>query len=428
MHRSVHRRLAPAAVLTAGALLLSGCGAGSADGDDGDVTLRFYWWGHDGRHENTQEIIDIYEEENPGVTIEPEYSDWSGYWDRLATQTAAGEAPDVIQMDALYLREYAENGTLLDLSAMDFSGLAAGVRDAGATDDGVWAMPHGMTVMTLAANDSMIADSGVELPDDTSWTWEGFSGYAAELAEATGEYGVSPLLESAGLQTWLRQHGKQVTTDAGELGFEPADAAEYFQFQRDLLAEGGYPPPSASAEEQPPGSAEQSMNGRGEAVMGTWWDTMIGGLSEYADSSFTPLRMPSTDGDGDHQMFFKPSMFYSGSSSTEHPEEVRDFIAFLATSEESAEINLTDRGMPAAEGALETIRDELTEQEKVLADYAAELDAEVGDPTPIPPEGASGFPDHIYRYSQEVLFERQTPQEAAEAMHAEMQTDLDQAG
>ena len=69
----------------------------------------------DTRHKTTQKVIDAYQKDHPNVTINGEFGEWSGYWDKLATTVAANDAPDIIQMDEKYLREYADRGALLDL-------------------------------------------------------------------------------------------------------------------------------------------------------------------------------------------------------------------------------------------------------------------------------------------------------------------------
>ena len=89
-------------------LSLTACGGGSpSQSADGTVELRFSWWGSDKRAQVTQEAIDAFEAENPNIKIKPEYGDWSGYWDKLATQVAANDAPDIIQMDEKFITEYS---------------------------------------------------------------------------------------------------------------------------------------------------------------------------------------------------------------------------------------------------------------------------------------------------------------------------------
>ncbi len=113
------------ASLAAGGLLLSGCGGSSPQTDgapelsDEPVTLRFTWWGNDARTAATEEVIAAFEKEYPNITIEPQFTDWAGYWDKLATETAANDSPDIIQMDEKYIATYGERGALLDLASLD---------------------------------------------------------------------------------------------------------------------------------------------------------------------------------------------------------------------------------------------------------------------------------------------------------------------
>ena len=81
-----------------------------------EITLRVSWWGSQSRHDLTQQALELYMKNNPHVKIEAEFTDWSGYWDKLATQAAGGELPDIIQMDYSYLSQYASSKQLADLN------------------------------------------------------------------------------------------------------------------------------------------------------------------------------------------------------------------------------------------------------------------------------------------------------------------------
>ncbi|MOA32918.1 putative ABC transporter substrate-binding protein YesO [compost metagenome] len=80
------------------------------------VKLRIYWWGSQNRHDATQKAMELYTQLNPHVTFEPEYSGWDGYFNKMATMTAAKNMPDIVQMDSFYLEDYAKRGTLAELS------------------------------------------------------------------------------------------------------------------------------------------------------------------------------------------------------------------------------------------------------------------------------------------------------------------------
>ena len=72
-----------------GACSAPGAGSSSPDGAE----MRMGWWGNQTRTELTNQVIQAYQGANPGVTVAGEPAEWAGYWDRLATQTAADNAP-----------------------------------------------------------------------------------------------------------------------------------------------------------------------------------------------------------------------------------------------------------------------------------------------------------------------------------------------
>ena len=89
------------------------------------------FWGNPTRNKNTQAEIDAYMKANPNVKIEAQPGIFSSYWEKLATQTAGGTAPDIIQMDMAYISEYGHRGALLDLAKVDTSKFVPGTVDSG---------------------------------------------------------------------------------------------------------------------------------------------------------------------------------------------------------------------------------------------------------------------------------------------------------
>src|SRR5690349_20865388 len=135
--RTTRKLAALAAVIMVG---LTACGTADSSGggqqelSKDKVTLRIDWWGADARLQNTQKAIAAFQAKYPNITVKPEYSDWNGYWDKLATATAGGNVPDVIQMDQSYLASYADRGVLADLSKqpeLDTTALPPTVLDSG---------------------------------------------------------------------------------------------------------------------------------------------------------------------------------------------------------------------------------------------------------------------------------------------------------
>ncbi len=414
-----------AALGTVAAVGLTACGAG-ASGEDEDVTLRFSWWGADTRHQLTQDVIDAFEEEHPDITVEGEFGSWDGYWDQLATQTAADDAPDIMQMDEQYIREYADRGALLALDDVDVSQVDESVVENGRIDGEMYGTTIGINSFVMVANPELFEEAGVEMPDDTTWTWDEYADLAVELSEdLDGAWGAGAPREPSGFTLWLRQHGAHLSGEDGGLGFEPADAEGYFQFYLDLLEEGGTPPAEAISEDQNIGK-EQSLTGSGELALGTWWSNEAVALADAAGVEMELLRFPSPTGEAeDAAPWYKSSQFLSASAGTDHPEEAQEFIDFFANSTEAGQILKAERGLPPNSEVRSMVSEGMEGMQRSTADYIDAIEPEVGEPEPVTAAGGSEFGSILYRYQDEVFFGRRSPAEAAAAMHAEMEAELE---
>ncbi|GAB3665622.1 extracellular solute-binding protein [Zhihengliuella somnathii] len=421
------KRLAQAAAIGAtAAIALTACGGGDAgDSEDGKVSLRFTWWGSDARAQITEEIIAAFEEEHPDIDIQPEYGDWNGYWDKLATQTAAGDAPDIIQMDAQYLREYADRGALLDITDVDLSQIEDSIVDNGRTPEGLFGITTGINTPIILANPDVFAEAGVELPDDTTWTWDDFQQIASEItANTDGKFGAGAPAEPINIQVWLRQQGKNLTTEDGELGLTVEDAEAYLQHLLDLRQADAYPSAAAIAEDQT-AAVDQSLVGTGNAAMGTYWSNQVSAIAGASGAEAQPLRYPSETGNAeDAGLWYKASMMLSASAGTDHPEEAQQFIDFFVNNVDAGMIGMTERGLPSNSEVREAVMAELDGVDKASAEFVTEVEPELGDAEPVPPVGFSELQDILGRYELEVYFERQSPADAAEQLMAEMEAAI----
>lgn len=62
----------------------------------------------------------------------------------------------------------------------------------------------------------------------------------------------------------------------------------------------------------------------------------------------------------------------------------------------------------------EVIAGDLTDADQQVADFMAELGDEIVDASPVPPNGSAEMQDIMERINTEVIFERATPEEAAQ--------------
>ena len=87
--------------------------------EEGEVTLKFSWWGGDSRHEATQKAVDAFMAKNPNIKVEVNFGAWSGWEDAMSTSFYAGTAPDVNQVNWNWIENYSGDGSVfLDMNTV----------------------------------------------------------------------------------------------------------------------------------------------------------------------------------------------------------------------------------------------------------------------------------------------------------------------
>ncbi|WP_375372221.1 ABC transporter substrate-binding protein [Pseudarthrobacter sp. AB1] len=424
------RKTGVVAAAAAVVLALSACGGGAApQSDGGPVELRFSWWGSDKRAQLTQKAIAAFEAENPNIKIKPEYGDWSGYWDKLATQVAANDAPDIIQMDEKYITEYSSRGALLDLSKyeIDTAKLDEAALNAGKGEKGLTGIAAGINAATILANPAVFKAAGVELPDDKTWTWEDFGRISAEITEKSpkGTYGSAAYgTDEASLGVWLRQNGKTLYTSDGKMGFEPSDIADWWAFLKQLSEKKAVPSASEVVEAEA-APLDQSGLATGKNGLAFWWSNQLPALEKAVGSELQILRFPSTTGKAaDAKLWYKASQFWSASSRTKHPVETAKFINFLTNNTKAGEALLADRGVYPNSDVRAAIEPKLTPADIKVVQFIDQIKDELGDAPAPPPKGAGAIQEIVKRYTSEVLFNRLSTDEAGKKALDEMKSAI----
>jgi multiple sugar transport system substrate-binding protein len=415
---------------------LSLLASASACGDDDDegatdgpedtenpepVTLRFSWWGSDSRHEYTQQLIDLYEAANEHVTIEPEFTEFESYLDRLSTSVAGGDTPDVIQMDARWLREFANDGVLLNLDdhegeELDMSQLDETMLPTGQVDGTTYAIPTGVNTFSIVTDPAVFEAAGVDMPDDETWTWDDYVETATQISANSpdGTFGAQDMgFNETSLEIFLRQHGQALFNEDGtDLDFDAELAEEWWQISLDMRDAGAEPSAAESVEIQN-ASIDQSLIATNRAGMATYHSNQLAALTEGAGRELQPLRWPS-DEEGNSGMYLKATMYWSAAADSEHPEEAVRFIDWLVNAPEAAELLLSDRGVHINAELREQITDQLGPADALATEFVAEVTPELEDPPPVPPVGAGEVQDIIQRINEEVLFDRLSVEDAVQ--------------
>lgn len=405
-------------------LALAACGPNAGGGDaDG---LRFAWWGNTVRDAQTNEALDLYLENHPDLTISREPTDWNGYWDKMATQVAGGETPDILQMDEAYLSEYSSRGVLLDLEegGLTTDAFDPSALDAGRVDGTLYAVNAGVNAPVLLANPALFEEAGVDMPDDTTWTWDDLEDIATRISEGTedGTYGVQQLgiQGDPNLSVYLRQLGVE-KFEGEQLGFTAAELTQWFEFAQRLQDSGAAPPADVAVEES--GQAvDQSLFATGRCALQSQWSNQVVTLDESLDGEVVVLRLPSMTGSAaDAQLWYKASMYFAVAASSAQPEAAVELVDWLVNSEEAGMILLAERGVPANLDVRAAIESELSASDLKAVDFIEAIAEELGEQPPITPPGGNAVSDVLLRAMEDVLFGRAEPQAAAE-------TAIDEAG
>ena len=422
--------LALATTLLAASACGGDSGGNSGSSANGEVTLRFTWWGGDTRTKLTQQAIDAYQKDHPNVKIKGEFGDWSGYWDKLATTVAANDAPDIIQMDEKYLREYADRGALLDLKkaqGLDTSKFESDTLSAGEFDGGLYGLNAGINSFAIVANPAVFKAAGVALPDDTTWTWDDYTRIAAEISTKLNGKGWgsgAPGTNEAALNLWARQHGESLWTKDGKLGVSPGTVTSFYQ-QVLKLKDAKAIPSAEFISQDINASLDQSAMATGKTAMSWVWSNQLNAMSKAAGTELKLLRVPSVEGKASaNGSYYKGSMFWSISSRSKHQKEAAEFVNYLSNSTTAGNILLAERGVPPNTEIRAEVQPKLKPADAASAKFIQDIGKELGEPSPAPPVGGGQVEKIIQRYTTEVLFGRQAPDKAAQGFIDEVNGEL----
>lgn len=396
-------------------------GSGSSGSGEEPVTLRMAWWGSEPRHNYTLEVIQRYEEANPHITIEPEYSGWDEYWQKLGPQAAANELPDIIQMDLSYIAQYGENNQLADLTPflgkeIDTTNISDSVISGGMVGDQLFGFNLGVNALGFHYDAEKLESLGVA-PLPEAWTWDDYYAKAKEVKDAGDVYFDTGMKADVFFNYFLRTKGASLYgADGISLGYEDdALFVEFFTPLVELVQYGAVPTPDVAA--QFSNNLEMNPVVMGEGI-GVWqWSNQFVGLQQVANRPMKIHPMPGPH--AEQGLYLKPSMFFSISENSQQKEEAAKFINFFVNDIEANQLINGERGVPGSSVVKDALKPSLTEQQAQVFDYiswAEENSSPLGGPDPI---GAGEVIALLDDLAEQMNFGVLSPEDAAQQFREE---------
>lgn len=414
--------------------IITGCGSSSAATSSGDSEasedsgseLIVSWWGNQARNEGTQLVIDKYMEENPDVTIDGQFSEWSDYWNKLATSSAGHMLPDVVQMDYKYLEQYVSNDLLVDLTPyvesgeLDLSNADESVIESGEIDGGLYAIPLGINAPALMYNKTLLDENGIEIKDNMNMTEfidlcreiYDKTGYKTDIAYGNGDIFIEYMMRSMG----------SVLYEPDSLGATQDQLEQFFDLYELGISEGWMCPPEIYTE-RTIGTPEQMPLVYGSSPSNMSWCafTYSNALTSLQNSAPDGVEISMTTWPADDLEkadYLRPSMFFSVTADSKNPEEAVKFINYWTNNVDANEILLAERGVPLSTTISDTIIGEMDEDSQKIFSYVNDVVAQnCSAINPPAPSGSAEVSVLVDQLVEKVCYGQLTAQEAAEQLY-----------
>ncbi|MFC7242448.1 ABC transporter substrate-binding protein [Catellatospora aurea] len=423
--RHLLRMLAGTAIAVPVGSLLAACGGEeepAALDPNAKYTVSFFWWGGEARAKLTEEALKLYTSKHPNVTITPTWQAFTGYYDKLATISAGGNAPDIFQIDDNGLAEYAGRNVTLDLSKytankkIDVSKHPESLTKYGQLGGKQVAIATGENTPAIIYDKTKLTELGIEVPQ-IGWTYDQIITWGAGVTtKAGGKYWglMDPSSDYKALWLWLRAQGKEFY-DGPKIAFSEADLVAWFQLWVDARTKGATPPADICHEAVTGSVATQLVVTKKAAVSFMWSNQ----LSEMQKATKNDLGMTAYPGDPKGQ-WARASTYWAASRTTKAPDVVADIINFLVNDVEAGKILGVDRGLPNNLDVRKAVSDALTDQKmKDTVTFENEITPKFGPAPAPPPKGHSGLRNTLRDIAETVSYGKATPEAAAKQFFTE---------
>lgn len=413
-------------------IVVSGCGGGDVEtgeeenqtGTEGEDTTIQFWHIETGAKEEVYlNAIERYENDNPGVTVEPLRIPNDDYKQRMVVAMSGGNPPDVFHSwGGGWLGEFVDSGQVLNLSEEDvstdrFLDLA---MDNSTYEDEVYGLPLGLSLTMNFYNTKIFDELGLEEPE----TYEELKEVIEVLKESEYDpYALTNQTQWPGSYFYMyfadRLGGSDLFADAleGEGNFADEDFVEAGEKIQELVEMGGFNE-GFNGIPYDAGQGRQLMYSE-QAAMMLMTTTFVNNVrDEYPEfeENLDAFTFPEVEGGEGNPTNLNGSVspVLSVYENTEHKEESIELIEYLTSEETAQDFVEKTSSLSGLEGIVSD--DPYVQQFSELVEEAEFIQMPY-DQT-LPPALAETHLNSV----QEVFGLSITPEEAAERMEAEAES------
>ncbi|GGH89099.1 multiple sugar transport system substrate-binding protein [Pullulanibacillus pueri] len=337
--------------------LLQACSSSSGS-SSGKTVLKMTAWGSPGELKVYQKGIDAFEKENPDIEVKLTPVPSDSYEQKLITELAGGNGPDVFYVGDQTMAKLIENKSIVpltdfmntDKSYTKVDDYSEGLWGAAKQGDEIYGIPVDCNPYVIYYNRGLFKKLGIKSPqeyyDEGKWNWDAFREVTDKI-KAAGKYGFVQDSGYAMINNWYWSNGGYEFDDKGNYVLDKdKKAQEALKFVNDLVQDGNAIYSGSLPEGQ--GADALFMSEQVGMVAAGHWLTAT--FKENKSLDYDYIYWPSNNGKKDNPVNIATA-FLSVNAKSKHKEAAEKFATFY-TSKQGQEKRLTgnNNAIPSVKG------------------------------------------------------------------------------
>ena len=400
----------------AAAVMLVQCGCSSkriVHSQKEQTVISLSWWGNDPRTEYTLKAVQIFQELNPDIKVNCNYSEWSGYEARNRIRMVSDTEADVMQINVGWLDDFSEDGKgYYDLSKVsdkiDLSNFSDNTLKYGTRNNILNAIPIAMNTETVYINKTVYESHGLDIPQ----TWDDLF-RAADILSKDGIYplcGPSKAIWLFSIAYAEQKTGKSFLDDKGKIAFSSDEFQVMIDFYVEMVERKVIPKiEDFKKVKVENGTCAGAVAWVSDAI--NYFGSSIKAGNEVVAANYTAFT-PEDSGAGWYE---KPATLYAISKNTTHPEEAALLLDFLLNNKEMALLQGVEKGIPISKSAQEYLDEEgLLSGLQYEASVVMDSNTKLREMSPLLED--TDLINDFNDAANLVLFDKETSEEAAQQL------------